>query len=117
MKDGPPMPDEHQPEGMAVQLTRMEGKLGLVLQMVTELGPRVTLLETGTAHDRLAIQRLELEAKAERDKAVALATALEKAKEVADNEAQQPWTPIQRLGWFVGAALVLVQFYQYLPGN
>jgi len=109
--------DEHQPDSMAVQLTRMEGKLGLVLQMVTELGPRVSLLETGTASDRLSIQKLELEAKAERDKAVALAVVLEKAKEVADAEAQQPWTPVQRLGWFVGAALVLVQLYQYIPGK
>jgi hypothetical protein len=100
-----------------VQLTRMEGKFDLVIQRLDDLIPRVTRLEGQMVEFQTTTQRLDLEATARDQKAVALALALKEAKETQEADAQQPWTPVQRLGWFVGAALVLVQLYQYIPGK
>ena len=100
-----------------VQLTRMEGKFDLVIQRLDDLIPRVTALESASTAQGRDIQQLQLEARAEREKAAALALGIKEAKETQEAEQHQAWTPVQRLAVVAAAALGCVQIYQtFIPG-
>lgn len=100
-----------------VQLTRMEGKFDLVIQRLDDLIPRVTRVESQVVELQNTTQRLDLEATARDQKAIALALALKEAKETQEAEQHQAWSPIQRLAVVAAALLGLVQIYQqFVPG-
>ena len=100
------------PEAVPIQLTRMEGKFDLVIQRLDDLVPRVTRVETEVADLKSATQRLDLEAAARDQKAIALAVALKEAKEAQEKDDTKAWTPLQRLVLVGGAVLAALQIYQ-----
>lgn len=100
-----------------VQLTRMEGKFDLVIQRLDDLIPRVTRVESQVVELQNTTQRLDLEATARDQKAIALALALKEAKETQEAEQHQAWSPVQRLAVVAATLLGLVQIYQaFVPG-
>jgi hypothetical protein len=99
-------------EAVPIQLTRMEGKFDLVIQRLDDLVPRVNRVEIVTAELEKTTQRLDLEAVARDEKAVALAYALKEAKEAQEAEVDKAWSPLQRLVLFGGAISTAVAIYQ-----
>lgn len=104
-------------ESVPIQLTRMEGKFDLVIQRLDDLVPRVTRVEVGFAELEKTTQRLDLEAVARDQKAVALAIALKDAKEAQEADETKAWTPVQRLALVATAVLGAIQIYQLLTPN
>jgi hypothetical protein len=104
-------------EAIAIQLTRMEGKLDLCNQRLDDLAPRVTAVENRAAELEKVTQRLDLEAQARDEKAVALAYALKEAKEAQEAEVDKAWSPLQRLVLLGGAVSTAVAIWQAVaPG-
>ena len=105
------------PEAVPIQLTRMEGKFDLVIQRLDDLVPRVTRVEIDVADLKSTTQRLDLEAVARDQKAVALAIALKDAKEAQEADDSKAWSPLQRLVLLGGAISTAVAIYQaVVPG-
>ena len=105
------------PEAVPIQLTRMEGKFDLVIQRLDDLVPRVTRVEVDVADLKSTTQRLDLEAIARDQKAVALAIALKDAKDAQEKDDTKQWTPLQRLVLVGGVVLAALQIYQaVVPG-
>lgn len=99
-------------ESVPIQLTRMEGKFDLVIQRLDDLVPRVTRVEGSVTELEKITQRLDLEAVARDQKAVALAVALKDAKEAQEADDTKAWTPVQRLVLCGGVVLTALQIYQ-----
>jgi hypothetical protein len=87
-----------------VMLARMEGTLGNVLDKVTNLVIRVDRHETHIGQLQLAVQRLDLEAKASLATVASTAKALREAKESQDEvtraeiaKESQAWSPVTKV--------------------
>lgn len=87
-----------------VMLARMEGTLGNVLEKVTNLVIRVDRHETHIGQLQLAVQRLDLEAKASLATVASTAKALREAKESQDEvtraeiaKESQAWSPVTKV--------------------
>lgn len=105
-------------ESVPIQLTRMEGKFDLVISRLDDLVPRVTSVENRASELEKITQRLDLEAQARDEKAVALAYALKEAKEAQEAEVDKAWSPLQRLVLVAGAVSTAVAIYQAItPGT
>ena len=133
------MPNPTEPrllENTPVQLARMEGVLNLVADRVSGLITRVDRHEGEIGTLKSLTQSLKEGAKADREKAEALALALKEAKEAVEATALQEaskadaaareqasksalgWNPVTRVFAVTAAALFAVNLYQvFLPGH
>lgn len=89
--------DLHPSESVAVQLTRMEGKLDRVADRVDDLRTRVDVHDGELTFLKSTTQRLDEQATARDAKAVALAAALKEAEETRRQKSEQSWSPWQKL--------------------
>jgi hypothetical protein len=105
----------HIAETTPVQLTRMEGLLGLISYKVDSLVTTVGRHETQISGLTLSVQRLGDEATSSQATVVATAKALREAKEAQEAtsraevaKADQTWTPMARLFAFTTAAAAII---------
>lgn len=113
----------------AAQLTRIEGTVNLLRQMLESVIPVVERHTVEISALQLNTQKLDLEAKARDEKAVALAVALKEAKETAEATASaeaakevardgKSWSPIQRLVLVAGTVSTAIAIWQSIkPGG
>jgi len=83
-------------EPVPVQLTRMEGVLNLIAYRINELAATVSKHDDEINKLKLSTQRLDDDAKAGRETAIALAEALKEADEARRARSGETWTPFQR---------------------
>lgn len=89
-------------ESLSVQLTRVEGVVNLVKYQNDDVITRVTRLERTANETESKVQKLELEATARDDKAIALALALKEADKTYKDKNTGRWTPLNRVYLLVG---------------
>jgi regulator of replication initiation timing len=99
-------------ELVIVQLTRMEGKLDRVIDRVSDLRTRVDAMESNVTELQVETQTLREGFQAEKEKAVALALALEKADQARRQKSETVWTPFARLATVLG--VLMSGFMAYL---
>lgn len=83
-------------EPTAVQLTRMEGKVDLIMFRLDEVVAQSKQHEKDIADLQRVTQQLESDAKASAATALALAQGLRDADEARRAKASAQWTPFQR---------------------
>lgn len=86
-----------EPASDLVTLVRMEGKLDLIADRVSNVVARVDRLETESDDTRSRTQTLEERMAAEATKAIALAAALKEADEARRAKSDDTWTPFARV--------------------
>lgn len=105
-------------EPSAVQLTRMEGVLNVIAERLATLGGRVDVhdreldvVKNDVAGLKSETQTLRESATAEREKAVALALALEKAEFARRTKSEQAWSPFQKGTLLIGGLVGIVALW------
>lgn len=96
---------------MPVMLARMEGTLNLVAERIAGLSGRVDRHDTEIDDLQAKTQALELGAKAEATKAIALAQALKEADEARRVKSETTWTPFAKTMTALGAGLAVVSVF------
>ena len=118
-------------ESPAVQAARMEGKIDRIFDRVDDLrgDVREHTDHLGRNDEKLdnhgsRIQSLEEGAVADKKPVTATALALSEAQEKVEkaakaeaDKADKSWKPIQYLGWFIGAAMVLIEIFQRISAT
>lgn len=99
-------------ESLPVQLTRIEGIVNLIKYQNDDVITRVTRLEVVTNTVEGKVQKLELEATARDDKAIALATALKEADDAYKDKNTGRWNPLNRIYLFAGVLYAAVIMYK-----
>lgn len=101
-------------ESLSVQLTRIEGVVNLVKYQNDDVITRVTRLERTANETESKVQKLELEATARDDKAIALALALKEADETYKDKNLGRWSPLNRIYLLVGILYAGILTYKVL---
>lgn len=99
-------------ESLPVQLTRIEGIVNHIKYQNDDVIRRVISLETVTNEIEGKVQKLELEAIARDDKAIALALALKEADQTYKDKNVGKWSPLNRVYLLVGIIYALVIAYK-----
>ena len=84
-------------ETTAVQLTRVEGSINLILFQMDQLTETVKQHTAEISALQMFTQRLADEATASHETALSLAKALKDADEARRSQSEQTWTPFQRI--------------------